>query len=93
MGRLWFTILLAFLTGLILMLLHLVRSWLKQHHAELFARLGNPAFNDSNLQGTYWTFQKFIWWGHFSEVSDKALHALCILACMSELSFGVAFFL
>ncbi len=92
MNRPTYAIFMAFLAGLILALLYLIRTRLKQHHVELFGKLGNPAFNDSNLQGTYWTFQKFIWWGHFSGVNDKTLHVLCLLASISELSFGVFFF-
>jgi quinol monooxygenase YgiN len=41
-NRVGFTIILAFLTGIILFLLHLIRNRLAKNHATLFASLGNP---------------------------------------------------
>jgi hypothetical protein len=92
-NRVGFTIILAFLTGIILFLLHLIRNRLAKNHATLFASLGNPAFNNSNLKMPYWALQRSIWWGHLSEVKDTKLHVLCVLACMSELAFGISCFL
>jgi hypothetical protein len=92
-NRIGLTLVLACLTGVILLLLHLVRSRLATNHANLFGKLGSPGFNDSNLGRPYWALQRFIWWGHLSEVRDTKLHILCILACMSELALGVSCFL
>ena len=44
----------------------LIRFRLKKCHSDLFARMGSPAFQDSNLGKTYWKFQKFVLWGYRS---------------------------
>jgi hypothetical protein len=82
-----------FLAVFVLTLLHLIRGRLKQHHSELFSRLGSPAFDDSYLRGNYWKLQQFIWWGHFLLVKDKTVHILCVLTCVGELLFAVICFL
>jgi hypothetical protein len=76
-----------------LLLSQLIRSRLKKYHADLFARLGNPAFQDSNLGITYWKFQRFVLWGFMSEANDSVLRFMCVLASLSNLGVIVFFFL
>ena len=74
-----------------LLMLHLIRVRLRAKDPELYAKLGNPAFNDSNLGPTYWRFQGFIWRRHFSDTHDDVLHTLCLLATLSQLAIIVLF--
>ncbi len=73
-----------------LFILHLIRARLERRHPVLFARLGNPKFQDSNLEAKYWAFQKFVLWGYFS-VKDSVLATLCVIATIAGV-VGIAFF-
>jgi hypothetical protein len=66
----------------LLFVFHLIRVRLTLRHPALFARLGEPRFNDSNLEAKYWDFQAFVFWGYFS-VKDRALVALCVTATIA----------
>lgn len=83
----------AFIGGFLLLTLHFIRARLEKGHPELFSELGSPRFQDSNMGATYWRFQKFVWWGHFSVQNDIIIHGLCILACLIEAVVVVLFFL
>jgi hypothetical protein len=76
-----------------LLVAQLIRVRLKKHHPGLFARFGYPSIQDSNLQGKYWFFQKFVLWGHISEADDTVLHGLCVLASVANLGVLISFFL
>ena len=76
----------------LLLLLELIRTRLRRLHPDLFAKLGNPTFEDSNLGKTYWDFQKFVWWGYRSVAHDTVLYGLCVVACLSELAVLILFF-
>jgi len=65
-----------------LLVSHLIRARLERRHPVLFARLGNPKFQDSNLEAKYWAFQKFVFWGYFS-VKDSVLATLCVIATIA----------
>jgi hypothetical protein len=78
---------------LTLLLLHLIRIRLRKYHPDVFCRLGSPLFQDSNLGKTYWAFQRFVWWGHRSEVDDTVMRGLCVLASLSGLSVIIFFIL
>jgi hypothetical protein len=47
----------------VLFMSHLIRARLKAKHPQIYAKLGSPAFNDSNLRSTYWKFSGFVCWG------------------------------
>jgi hypothetical protein len=85
----WFACLGFFL----LLILQLIRVRLKKYYPDLFARLGGPSFQDSNLGKTYWAFQRFVWWGYRSEVDDRLLRGLCVLASLSGLAVIIFFIL
>jgi hypothetical protein len=70
---------------LTLIMLHLIRSRLRERYPDLFVKLGSPEFQDSNLKRGPWELQGFVWWGHISEVRDTILHVLCVLACLFQL--------
>jgi len=76
-----------------LLIAQLIRARLKTHHQELYAKLGHPSSQDSNLEPKHWTFQKFVLWGHIAEVTDPILHGLCVLASITALGVLVLFFL
>jgi hypothetical protein len=76
-----------------LLIAHFIRARLKKLYPELFARFGYPSGQDSNLEVKYWTFQKFVLWGHISEVTDPALHGLCVLSSVISLAVLILFFL
>jgi hypothetical protein len=78
---------------LTLFVFHLIRVRLKRHHPELFAKLGNPTSQDSNLENRYWRFQRFVLWGYQSEVTDTALISLCVLATVFEVAGVILFIL
>ncbi len=69
-----------------------IRVRLKKCHPELFAKLGNPSFRDSNLTKAYWLFQRFVWWGHLSEPKDSVLSCLCVLTSVANVAGVVVFF-
>ena len=75
------------------LLMQLIRLRVKKRHPELYAKFGYPSFNDSNLKREHWAFQRFIFWGHISEVNDRVLHGLCVAASIAGLIVGVLFFL
>lgn len=77
--------------ALVLLMLHLIRVRIRATDPELFAKLGNPKFSDSNLSSTYWTLQGFVWWKHFYDTRDGVVHALCLLTTVSQLAFIVLF--
>lgn len=87
LGLICFVVLGLFL----LLILQLIRVRLRKRYPELFVRLSSPAFQDSNLTKTYWTFHRFVLWGYLSEVNDTILRCLCILASVSQLA-GIALF-
>jgi hypothetical protein len=91
-NRVGLTIILVSLAGIVLLLRHLILNRLTKDHAGLFAEMGTPKVDDSNLRRSYWALERFIWWGHLAEVKDTQIHVLCILTCMSELAFGVSCF-
>jgi hypothetical protein len=72
-------------------MLHLVRVWIRAKDPESFVELGNPKFSDSNLGSTYWKFQGFVSWRHFSDTGDGVLHALCLLTTLGQLAGAVLF--
>jgi hypothetical protein len=71
----------------------LVLARLKKYHPELFSKYGYPSIQDSNLQAKYWVFQRFVLWGHTSEVNDAVLHGLCVLSSVISLAMLIFFFL
>jgi hypothetical protein len=75
----------------VLSMSHLIRSRLKAKHPQIYVKLGSPGFNDSNLGPTYWKFSGFVWWGHFTDVRDSAMHALCLVTVLGEIGVLVLF--
>jgi hypothetical protein len=75
-----------------LFITHLIQVRLKEKHSEVYRSLGSPTLLDSNLTAESWRFAKFIWWRHFSEVNDKSLHVLCVLATVSGVAVVGLFF-
>lgn len=75
-----------------LLMTHLIRVRLKEKHSEIYRTLGSPTPQDSNLTAESWKFAKFIWWRHFSQVNDKGLHVLCLLATVSGAAVVGLFF-
>jgi hypothetical protein len=84
----WYIVLGLFL----LLLFHLIRSRLRQLHPNLYATLGSPTFQHSNLGATYWRFQKFVWSWYKPDVDDVLLRSLCLLASLVELVVVILFF-
>jgi hypothetical protein len=76
-----------------LLVAQLIRARLKKRHPELFAKFDYPSSQDSNLEAKYWVFQKFVLWGHISDVDDTALHGLCVLESVIGLGVLIFFFL
>ena len=68
----------------VLFMAHLIRTRLKAKHPQIYVKLGSPGFNDSNLGPTFWKFAGFIWWGHFTDVRDTVMHALCLVTVLGE---------
>ncbi len=92
MGREALVMCYAFVGVFLLITLGLIRVRLKKSHPDMFTELGSPDFGESNLRKAYWTFQKFVWWGHKSRATDTVLRSLCIVACLSEVAVVVLFF-
>jgi hypothetical protein len=76
-----------------LIFLHFIRIRLKKYHPDLFARLGRPASQDSNIGHYAWMFQKFVWWGYVFEVNDSVTRWLCVFASVSQFGVLILFFL
>lgn len=93
MSRVGYFILFVSLGFFSLVVAQLIRARLKDRYPELFAKFGHPSSRDSNLEAKYWVFQKFVLWGHISEVDDKVLHGLCVLSTVVSLAGLVFFFL
>jgi hypothetical protein len=70
-----------------------VLARLKKKHPELFSKFGYPSIQESNLGAKYWVLQKFVLWGHFSEVNDIVLHGLCVLSSFITVAGLLFFFL
>jgi hypothetical protein len=64
---------------------HFIISRMRKHYPSLFIRLGSPELIQSNFKSAPWKLQRFIWWGHLSDVGDRALHALCFVSCLLQL--------
>jgi hypothetical protein len=92
MGRTDLFVQYALIGGLLLLTLHFIRIRLEKRHPDLFNQLGRPKFQDSNLGSTYWRFQAFVWWRHFSVRTDIVLNSLCLAACLFEVMIFVLFF-
>ena len=63
---------------------HFIISRLRTRHPGLFVRLGSPELIHSDFKSTPWPLQRFIWWGHLSDVGDRTLHALCFVTCLLQ---------
>jgi hypothetical protein len=74
-----------------LLLASLIRMRLRSYHPELFAKLGRPTGQDSNLEKTSWVFQRFVFWGHLSETNDVVLRSLCVVTALINV-VGVFFY-
>jgi hypothetical protein len=80
------------LGGAALLFLYFIRARLKKMHPELFASLGSPTFQDSNISHDAWRFQKFVWWGYLSAANDNRLQWLCAFASISQCGVLILFF-
>jgi len=75
------------LSALLFLILQAIRIRLRDYDSDVFIRLGSPSWRDSTMTKSYWLFQRFVLWGHLTEIKDAPLHALCLLATLSALAW------
>jgi hypothetical protein len=67
-------------------------SRLKKRHPDLYVQLGSPKIGGSNVGGSAWELQKFLWTFRFLKLHDFPLSFACCVALLGNLALAYIFF-